>query len=338
MSKSNVLRLVLAVVACALVAQAAGDSGMEVLKKFQVGGEGGWDYIVVDAEARRVYVSHATHVVVLDADTGAQLADIPDTPGVHGIAIVKDAGKGYITAGRDNSAVVFDLKTLKPTGKVAIGQNPDALLYDPASKHVFIFNGRSHDASVIDARTDTVVATIPLGGKPEAGASDGAGMVYVNIEDKHSIAVIDTKNNTVTATWVMEGCEDPTGLSLDKKNSRLFAACGNKVLAVVDAANGKVITTVPTGAGSDGDAFDADRGLIYTSNGEGTLSVIRQDSKDKYTLVENVSTQRSARTIALDTKTHNVLLPAAEFGQPAAPGKRGPMVPDSFIVLVVGRK
>jgi uncharacterized FlaG/YvyC family protein len=307
-----------------------------------LGGEGGWDYLIVDSKARRVYISHATHVVVVDADTNAVVGDIPNTNGVHGIAIVTDVNKGFTSNGRDNGVTVFDLKTLKPVANVAVGRNPDAIIYDPFSKRVFAFNGASHDATAIDVNTNSVVGTIALGGKPEFAVSDEKGNLYVNIEDKNEIVRFDPIKLTVENHWSIAPGEEPSGLAIDRKHRRLFSVCGNKLMAIVNADTGKVITTLPIGDGTDAAAFDPETGFAFSSNGEGTLTVIHEDSPDKFTVVENVPTQVRARTMALDAKTHQVFLVSAEFGTAPAPTAqqprpRAPMVPGTFTLIVLSR-
>jgi YVTN family beta-propeller protein len=280
--------------------------------------------------------------MVVDADTSAVVGDIPNTNGVHGIAIVTDVGKGFTSNGRDNAVTVFDLKTLKAIANVPAGRNPDAIIYDPFSKRVFAFNGASHDATAIDARTNAVVGVIALGGKPEFAVADEKGHVYVNIEDKNEIVQFDPVKLTVENHWSIAPGDEPSGLAMDRKHRRLFSVCGNKLMTVVNADNGKLITTLPIGAGSDAAAFDPETGFAFSSNGEGTLTVIHEDSPDKFTAVENVPTQARARTMALDTKTHQVFLVSAEFGPvPAAtaqqPRPRAPMVQGTFTLLVLGR-
>src|SRR5262249_26710447 len=316
---------------------AAGSSGYELAKTVPVGGDSGWDYVTVVSANRRVYVSHGTHVVVLDADTQATVGDIPDTPGVHGIAIAGDLGRGFVSNGRGNNVTVFDLKTLKSLGTVNTGTNPDAILYDPASQHVFAFNGRSKDATVIKASDSTVAGTIPLGGKPEFAVADGKGTVYVNIEDTSELAHLDAKTLKVLHRWPLKPCEEPSGLAMDVKTRRIFSGCSNKLMAVVNADSGKVITTIPIGQGVDANGFDPETQLAFSSNGEGTLTVVHEDSADKFTVVENVPTKRYARTMGLDLKTHNIFLPTAEFDAPAAGERRGQMKPGSFVVLLVSK-
>ncbi len=318
----------------------AASPGYRIVKRVEVGGEGGWDYLVVDAAARRLYVSHATRVVVLDADSYAPLGEIPDTPGVHGIALAPELGRGFVSNGRGGTATIFDLKTLKTLGEVKTGANPDAILYEPVTQRVFTFNGSSHDATVIEAATGTVRATLALGGKPEFAVTDGRGQVFVNLEDRAEILTLDARGLTLGARWPLAPCEAPTGLALDGLHRRLFAGCGNRLAAVVDADSGRLVTTLPIGGGVDGLAFDPERALAFSSNGEGTLSVIREESPDRYRVVENAATQAGARTIALDPQTHRLFLPTAQLGPappatPENPRRRPPIVPGSFVVLVV---
>jgi DNA-binding beta-propeller fold protein YncE len=318
-------------------AAASGPSGYHLAKTIPVGGDSGWDYVTVDSANRRVYVSHGTHVVVLDADSQATVGDIPDTQGVHGIAIAADLGRGFVSNGRSNNVTVFDLKSLKSLGTVNTGTNPDAIIYDAVSKRVFAFNGRSKDATVINAADSSVAGTIPLGGKPEFAAADGKGGVYVNIEDTSELVHLDANALKELHRWPLKPCEEPSGLAIDVKSRRLFAGCSNKLMAVVDADSGKVITTLPIGQGVDANGFDPETNFAFASNGEGTLTVVHEDAPDKFTVVENVPTRRSARTMGLDLKTHNIFLPAAEFDAPAAGERRGAMKPGSFVVLLVSR-
>ncbi len=324
----------LLLVAFAALPRAAA-SGYHVLSEIKIGGEGGWDYPTVDSAARRLYLSHATHVVVVDIDKNMVVGDIPDTPGVHGIAIAKDLDKGFISNGRGNNVTVFDLKTLKATGTITTEMNPDAITYDPASKRVVAFNGRSKSASVIDAKTGMVVATIQLGGKPEFGAADGKGKIYNNLEDTNEIDEIDVAKGTVVKKYALTGCEGPSGLAMDTKARRLFSVCGNRVMAISDPDKGAVVATVPIGAGPDGVVFDPGTGYAMSSNGDGTLTIVQQMG-GKYDVVDNIATERGARTIALDDKTHRAYLPTAAFGA-ATGGGRAAALPDSFKVLVVGK-
>ena len=283
-----------------------GPSGYHLVHQYSLGGEGGWDYLTLDGATRRLFVARSTRVMVVDADSGKLLSEIPDTPGVHGVALVPALNRGFISNGREGTVSVFDLKTLKVSQKIKVGENPDAILYDPFSKRVFAFNGRSHDASVIDAETEKVVGTIPLSGKPEFGVSDGQGRVYVNVEDKGELALLDPKEMKVKATWSLAPCEEPTGLALDRANHRLFSGCSNKLMAVVDAESGKLLTTLPIGDGVDGVAFDPEVSLAFSSNGEGTVTVVKEESPQKFSVLETVPTVAGARTITLDPKLHQL--------------------------------
>jgi YVTN family beta-propeller protein len=324
--------------ACAM----AGDSGFHLLKTYKVGGDGGWDYLRLDSASRHLYISRGTHVLVIDADSGDAVGEIPDTAGVHGIALASELGRGFTSNGRDGTVTIFDLNTLKPIAKVSVGENPDAILYDPVTKRVFTFNGRSHDSTAIDAVKGTVVGTIKLDGKPEFAVSDQSGEIFVNIEDKSELVAINPAKLEVKSEWPLAPCESPSGLAIDRKNRRLFAGCDNKVMAVVDADSGKVLSTLPIGRGVDAARFDPETGLAFASCGEGVLTVIREESPDKFSVLENVPTQTGARTMALDEKTHNVFLVTAQFGPSPAPTAdqphpRPPILPDSFVVLVFGK-
>lgn len=312
--------------------------GYRVTKTIQVGGDEGWDYVGVDSAARRVYVSHGSHVVVLDADSGKVVGDIPDTQGVHGIAFAPGAGRGFTSNGRANTVTVFDLKTLKTQGTVKAGTNPDAIVYDPATNRVFTMNGRSQDTTAINVADSTVAGTLALGGKPEFAVADGKGNIYVNIEDKSELVRFDSKALKVLNRWPMAPCQEPSGLAADWKSGRLFAGCDNKLMAVISASDGKVVATVPIGDGVDANAFDPETNLAFASTGDGNLTVAHEDGPDKYTTVATVPTKKSARTMGLDLKTHRIFLPAADFDPPAPGERRGKMKPGSFVVLVVDPK
>lgn len=316
--------------------------GYHLIKTYKLGGEGGWDYLTLDQETRRLYISRATHVIVLDVDSGKTVGDIADTPGVHGIALAPELGRGFTSNGREGTVSIFDLKTLKTLNKVKVGENPDAILYDSASRRVFTFNGRSQDATALDAEKGTVLGTIILEGKPEFAVSDGKGGVFVNIEDKSQLDALDPERLVVKSRWPLAPCEEPSGLAMDRKNRRLFAGCDNKMMAVVDADSGKVITTLPIGGGVDATAYDDEAKLAFASCGEGVLTVVREESPDKFSVAENAKTQERARTMALDPKTHQVYLVTAKFGPAPAPTAdqphpRPPVLPDSFVVLVMGK-
>jgi DNA-binding beta-propeller fold protein YncE len=313
----------------------AAATGYHIIGEIAVGGEGGWDYLTVDSAARRLYVSHATHVVVVDIDANKVVGDIPDTPGVHGIAIAPELNRGFISNGRGGNVTIFDLKTLKTIGTAPTGENPDSIRYDAVSGRVFAFNGRSKSATAIDAKSGNVAATIPLPGKPEFSVADGKGKVYVNIEDTNEIVEVDAAKATVLKKYSLSPCDGPSGLAIDVKNRRLFSVCSNRLMAVSDPDAGKVIATPAIGAGSDGAAFDAGTGYAFSSNGDGTLTVVQQTG-GKWDVVENIATERGARTIALDEKTHKVYLPTAKTA-PSQSGGRATFIPNTFKVLVVGK-
>ncbi len=337
------LRRLILLCSLALCAMAqAAPPGYHVLRKLQLGGEGGWDYLTVDSAARRLYLSRSTHVMVLDLDTEKLVGDIPDTPGVHGIAVAPELDRGFTSNGRGNTASIFDLKTLKVLGQVKTGGNPDAILYDRASKRVFTFNGASHDATAFDAATGVVAGTIALGGKPEFPAADGRGKVYVNIEDTNEVAEIDSRKLAVTRRFSLQPADAPTGMAFDGRHHRVFSVCGSKTMTVLDSRTGRVIATVPIGAGADGSGYDAGARLAFSSNGEGTLTVVRESSPGQFEVAETVPTQRGARTMAVDPQTHRLYLATAQFGPasaptPEAPRPRPAIIKDSFEILVVGR-
>ena len=317
--------------------QSTGASGYHVIKTVPVGGEGFWDYLAVDSSGRRLYISHGTHVQVMDTDSYTLVGDIPDTQGVHGIALAPELGRGFTSNGRANTVTIFDLKTLKTLGTASTGTNPDAIVYDGVTKRVFTMNGRSNNATAINAADGSVAGTVDLAGRPEFAAADGKGNIYVNIEDKSEIVQFDAQNLKVLNRWPLAPCEEPSGLAMDTKNRRLFAGCHNQMMAVVDADSGKVVATPPIGQGVDANRFDPETNYAFASNGEGTLTVVHEDSPNKFSVVENVPTKRSARTMALDKKTHNIFLSAADFEPPAPGERRGKMKPDSFVILVVGK-
>ncbi len=317
--------------------------GYHLVKKIAVEGDGGWDYLVLDSASRRLYVTRSTRVMVFDADTGAAAGEIPNTAGVHGVALAPDLNRGFTSNGRSSTVTAFDVKSLKVISEIkTTGENPDAILYDPASKRVFTFNGRGGNATAIDPAAGTVVGTVPLDGKPEFAVSDGKGRVFVNIEDKNVVAVIDAQKLAVERRWPLAPCEEPSGMAIDREHKRLFIGCRNKMMAVLDSESGHVVTTVPIGEGVDANAFDPATSLVFASCGDGTLTVAHEDSPDKFTVVQNVQTQRGARTMALDEKTHNVFFAAAQFGPPPSPTPDQPrprpvMMPGSFVLLVFGK-
>ena len=323
-----------------VINHAQSPTGYHVVKKITVGGEGGWDYITFHAQSHRLFASHGTRVVVISTDSDKVVGEIPKTEGVHGIAVANELGRCFISNGRTSTVSIVDLKTLKLIDTVSVGKNPDAILYDSYSRRVFVFNGRSNDATVLDAKKGTVVSTLPLGGKPEFSVTDGNGHVFVNIEDKSEIVVIDAKEMKILSRWPISPGEEPSGLAIDIKHNRLFSVCGNKLMIVVDADNGKVITSLPIDDRVDGCAFDPGLGLIFSSNGQGTMTVVREESPSKFSVLETVKTQVGARTITIDPKTHTVYIPAAEFGPapaptPERPRPRPPVLPDTFCILKI---
>lgn len=310
----------------------------KVVNRFSLPGDGGWDYITVDETANIVYTSHSNIVQAINATDGKLLATIDNLNGVHGIALAKDLNKGFISNGRDSSVTVFDLTNYKTLAKINVtGKNPDAILYDPYSQLVFTFNGRSANSTVIDAKTNTIRGTIILDGKPEFAQTDLSGYIFVNIEDKSMINVIDIKKLTVVKHWSIAPGEEPSGLALDNENHRLFSVCGNKLMVVTDAISGKVIKTLPIGDGCDGVAFDRVLKRAYSSNGEGNITVVQEVNKDKFMVKETITTQKGARTITANSKTHHLYLPVADY-RPAEEGKRPTPVSGSFVILDIEAK
>ncbi len=312
----------------------------KVVTKIKIGGAGRWDYVYVDSANHRLYVSHGTQTDVVDTSTDKVVGTIPDTNGVHGIAVAGDLGRGFTSDGGDNDVTIFDLKTLKVISKVKTGQNPDAIIYEPVTHRVFTFNGRSKDSTAIDAKTgDVITSSIPVGGKPEFAQIDGKGHIYANIEDKNEIIEIDAKNSLVAKRYSITPCDSPSGLAIDTK-SRLYSVCENKVMIVSDPAASKVLASPPIGGGTDGVAFDD--GYAFSANGaDGTITMVGETSPGKFEPVATIQTQRGARTIGADQKAHKLYLPMAEYG-PAPEGKDGKKgrpqaLPDSFSILVVGR-
>lgn len=322
-------------------AQTAAVASFTVTKRFPVGGEEGWDYLIVDPGSRRLFVSRSSHVIAVDTDSGKVVGDITGTEGVHGIALAPGLGRGFTSNGRSMSVSVFNLSTLVPTSTVKVtGENPDAILFDPSSKRVFAFNGRGQNATVIDASSLGVVGTIPLGGKPEFAAADGRGRVFVNIEDTNEVAALDADKLTVAARWPLAPCSEPAGLAIDRKSQRLFVGCHNKLLVALSSIDGTIVSKVPIGEGNDAVGFDEESGLVFASNGDGTLNVVKETASGAYTVVQTVETQKGARTHAVDSKSHRVFVPAAKYGPPPSPTAERPnprpqMLPGSFELLVV---
>jgi YVTN family beta-propeller protein len=311
-------------------------SAYKVLKKYELGGEGGWDYLTIDAEARRLYIARGNHVMVMDVDNGKIVGDIPKTMGVHGVALAPKSKRGFTSNGSDSTVTIFDLATLKETARVKVGDNPDAILFDPATERVFTFNAKSHDATAIAADTGAVVGTVKLGGRPEGGVSDEKGMVYVNVQDKNEVVAFDAKTLEVKNRWPVAPGELPTGLGIDLAKRRLFVSCRNEKMVVLNADTGKLLSSAPIGKGTDACVFDASASLAFSSNKDGTLTVVEAPDKGPYRVLANVPTQVGAKTMALDPKTHHIYLATAQFKE-AAKGQKATPVPGTFTILVVGK-
>jgi YVTN family beta-propeller protein len=325
-----------------LCATTVAEEAYKLLQEIPIGGEGGWDILSIDATARRLYLSHATKVVVVDLEKNAIIGEIADTPGVHGFVIAPELQRGFSSNGKEAKASVVDLKTLRTISKVDCGENPDALIYEPQRGEVYVFNHTGKSVTVIDAKMAGIVSTIPLGGSPEFAAVDAkAGRVYCNLEDKSEVAVIDTAKHEVVARWPLAPGEEPTGISFDAADRRLFVGCHNKMMAMLDTETGKVVGTLPIGAGVDGCAFDDATQLAFASCGEGTTMIAKEETPQKLALVQTLKTERGARTMALDPKTHRIYLPSAQFEPvaPAAPDTspaRPKIVPNTLKLLVYG--
>ena len=316
-----------------------GPSGYHLVATWKPGGDGGWDYLAVDPPAHRLYVTRPDRVQVLDTEKGTLLGEVRGLDGGHGVALAPEFNRGFASSGKSGTVVAFDLQTLQPVGEpVAVGKKPDAIIYDPASKHVFAFDGGSDEASVIDAVTAKVVATIPLGGAPEFAAADGKGTVFVNLEDKSETLALDAQKNTVIHRWPLAPGDSPSGLALDAVSNRLFAGCHNERMVVLDAASGAVLATPAIGQGVDACAFDPGIGFAFASCGDGTLTVVKEESASAFAVVEKLVTKKGARTMALDPVTHAVYLATADFepAPPPVPGAervRPKVIPGSFVVL-----
>jgi DNA-binding beta-propeller fold protein YncE len=307
-----------------------------LLKEIPIGGEGGWDYLAVDPASRRLYVSHATKIVVIDLDKDQVVGEIADTPGVHGFAVASDLGRGFSSNGREAKVSIVDLKTLQTIAKVDTGENPDAIVYEPGRQEVYAFNGRGRSVTVFEARSGKVTATIPLGGKPEFAVVDPqAARIYNNLEDTHEVAVIDTTAHAVAARWPIAPGEGASGMAIDLLHHRLFLGCGNKRMLMLDSTSGAVVTSVPIGEGVDANAFDPGTQLAFSSNGEGTVTIAREEAPDRLTVVQTLATARGARTMVLDPKTHRIYLSTAQLA-PATGAGRPTAVPGTFKVLVFG--
>jgi len=315
---------------CAPTAAAPPD--YKVIKRIPVGGEGGWDYLTIDSAARRLYIARSNRVQVVDLEQGTLAGEVPNCPGIHGVALVPEKDRGYTSNGQEGSVTVFDLKTLKEVARIKVGQRPDAIIYDPSTKRVFTMNASTKDVSAIDVDTDKVVGTVPLGGKPEFAVADEAGKVYVNLEDKNEVLVFDAKELRELNRWPLGPGKEPAGLSMDRKNRRLFSTCHSEHMVVLNADDGKVVATPKIGKGTDACVFDPETALAFSSNGDSTLTVVHEDDPDHFSVVANVKTEPGARTMALDAKTHNICLVTAK----PKPGQRRQFEPNSFVVIVVG--
>ncbi|MFZ0881781.1 MAG: YncE family protein [Candidatus Acidiferrales bacterium] len=318
------LKCFLGLAVCGYLAVAGGSSGYRAVNQVALPGSGGWDYLTVDAAARRVYISHATEVEVLDADTQKSVGMIGDTPWVHGIALAPELGRGFISAGKADSVVVFDLKTLQVLSRVSTGKKPDAIVFDPATNRVFAMNGGSDSTTAINASNGSVDGTIALGGGPEFSVADGKGSVWINLEDQSQLIRVDSKSLTIANRWPVAPCASPSSMAFDAENRRIFIGCRNHVMAVVNADSGKVVASYGIGDHVDASAFDPETKLIFNSLGEGSIAVFHQDSPDKYTALENISTAQGSKTMALDSKTHRLFVPSMRSGQ--------------FTILVFDRK
>ena len=336
------IRRGLSLLTALVAALAHADGPYQFLQAITIGGDGGWDYLSIDTPARRLYVTHAAKIVVIDLDQDTVVGEITDTPGVHGFALAAELERGFSSNGRENKASIVDLRSLKTIGKVDTGENPDAILYEPGQQEVYTFNGRGRSATVFSAKTATVVATIPLPGKPEFAVTDPlARRVYCNIEDQNEVVAIDTKTHKIAATWPLAPGEEPTGLAIDLAAHRLFVGCHNQRVVMLDSATGKMITSLPIGQGVDATAFDPGTRFIFNSNGDGTVSIARMDTSNTLTAVQTLATERGARTMALDSQTHKIYLAAAKFEPqpalpPGEPRQRPTIVAGSFKVLVYG--
>lgn len=310
--RKQILGLLCGAALVAAVALAAGN--YQLVKTVPVPGTGGWDYVTVDESARRVYVSHSTQVDVLDADAYTVVGTIPETPGVHGIAVASEFGRGYISAGKSDAAIAFDLKTLKPLGEIKVGKKPDAIIYEPLTKRVYVMNGDSENITVLNAKDGSVAGTIPLGGGPEFAVSDGKGNLYVNLEEQNQTLHIDVNSMKVVDRWALAPCGTPTALSMDVENKRLFVGCRSKHFAVLNAETGKLVFTAPIGERVDAGAFDSKTKMVYLSTGDGKVSVFHQDSPDKYSLVQEIATKTGGKTMGYDAKTARVFVPTSDNG------------------------
>ncbi len=335
-------KILLPVLFSLAVAVCRADGPYHFIKEIPVGGEGGWDLLTVDSAAQRLYVSHGTEVVVIDLATNQVVGEITNTPGVHGIAVAPELGFGVTSNGRENKAGIVDLKTLQTLSKVDTAQGPDSMLYNPAQKEAYLFCGHAQAATVVDVKGAKVVTTISLGGRPEfAQADPEAGRIYDNLEDKSEVAVIDTRSHQVVTNWPIAPGEEASGMAIDVKNHRLFLGCRNRLMVMMNSTDGKVLASVPIGQGVDANAFDPGTQLAFASCGDGTTTIAKEESPDKLTFVQTLTTERGARTMALDPRTHKIYLPTAQFESSTnqvagAPRQRPRMVPGTFKILVYG--
>lgn len=325
------LPLLLTLAPAGLTAQSP---GYALTKQYQLGGEGFWDYLTFDTTSHRLFITRGTHVQVVNPTDGTVIGDIPNTPGAHGVALAPELGRGFVTASGDTTMHIFDFRTLQPIGTIRTEPGPDAIAYDPATKDVVSLNGRGHSATVANAATGAVLGNVALPGRPEFAVSDGRGMVYANIEDLSLLVGIDLRSLKVTKQWPLAPCESPSGIAMDRVHRRLFSGCHNRVMAISDPDAGKVIMTEPIGEGVDANRFDPGTGLAFSSQGDGTLTIVHEDSPSQFTERGTVTTQRGARTMALDPRTHIVYLVTAQF-QPAQANERPRPVPGTFTLLVV---
>jgi DNA-binding beta-propeller fold protein YncE len=328
--------VLITVSAAALVAQSS--SSYQVTHTYALGGEGSWDYIVPDPPNHRVFIARQNRVMVVNEDNGKLLGEVTGIQGAHGTAIAEDTGHGFATSGNDQSVVMFDLKTFQTLGRIPAAEDADAILYDNASKRVFTLNGDAHSSTVIDPKPGALITNLPLGGKPEYGAAAGDGKVYANLTDTSEVVEIDARKATVTRRWSTAPCKQPVAMAIDTAHHRLFSGCRSGVMAISDYQGGKVVTTVPIGAGVDGAGFDPSSGDAFASNADGTLTVIHQDTPDTYHMVENLQTPVGSRNMGLDPVNHRMFVASAKFGPAPAGGKKGPVVPGSFSLMVIERR
>ncbi len=320
-----------------LVAASLAQSTYHVTHTYALGGDGSWDYIVTDPPHHRVFIARQTRVMVVDEDTGALLGEVEGINGAHGTAVAEASGHGFATSGNDQSVVMFNLNTYKVLGRIPAAEDADAIVFDKPSNRVFTLNGDAHSSTVIDAKEGKWVTNIPLGGKPEYAASAGDGKVYANLTDTNEVVEIDAKSATVARRWPTAPCKQPVSMAIDTAHHRLFSGCRSGLMAISNYQSGKIVTTIPIGAGVDGAGYDPASANVFASNADGTLTVIHQDSPDKYRVVENVTTPQGSRNMGLDPTTHRLFVAAAKFGPAPAGGKRGPVLSGSFNLLVIER-